>query len=80
MSYRRGFGAPRESTNYCVSHVDGLDGRQQAPGKVELVSNSYVCTISRNTPRNWTLCREVGLYGIPGHKRIPTAKKVMALR
>lgn len=75
MSYRRGFGAPRESTNYCVSHVDGLDGRQQAPGKVELVSNSYVCTISRNTPRNWTLCREVGLYGIPGHKRIPTAKK-----
>lgn len=36
--------------------------------------NAYVCVISRNSPRNWTLCREVGLYGIPGH-RTPSARK-----
>ncbi|MFE1584916.1 hypothetical protein ACFW6Q_04380 [Streptomyces sp. NPDC058737] len=42
---------------------------------MEPASNFYVCTISRKSPRNWTLCREVGLYGIPGHRRAPSAKK-----
>ncbi|MFD7767615.1 hypothetical protein [Streptomyces sp. NPDC059787] len=42
---------------------------------VEPASNFYVCTISRKSPRNWTLCREIGLYGIPGHRRAPRAKK-----
>lgn len=39
------------------------------------MTNTYVCTISRNTPSNWEKCRGVGLYGIPGHKRSPSAKK-----
>lgn len=39
------------------------------------MTNAYVCTISRTSPRNWDLCREIGLYGIPGHKRSPSAKK-----
>ena len=39
------------------------------------MSSSYVCTISRTAPRNWTLCRDIGLYGIPGHNRTPNAKR-----
>lgn len=39
------------------------------------MSTSYVCTISRNSPRNWPLCKEVGLYGIPGHNRTPAVRK-----
>lgn len=29
----------------------------------------YLCTIGRTTPRNWDLCKEVGLYGLPGRRR-----------
>jgi hypothetical protein len=26
----------------------------------------YLCTIGKATPGNWELCKQVGLYGIPG--------------
>lgn len=26
----------------------------------------FICTISKEAPRNWELCKQVGLYGIPG--------------
>lgn len=39
------------------------------------MTEAYVCTIGKASPRNWPLCREVGLYGIPGHNRKPSARK-----
>ena len=39
------------------------------------MTEAYVCTIGKASPRNWPLCREIGLYGIPGHSRKPAARK-----
>jgi hypothetical protein len=31
----------------------------------------YLCTIGKAAPRNWELCKQVRLYGIPGSDRAP---------
>lgn len=43
------------------------------------VQTSFVCAISRNSPKNWTLCKESGTYGISGHSRPSNVKKDDAL-
>ncbi len=36
----------------------------------------WLCTISSKTPRNWDVCKEVGLYGIPGERNRAREVKV----
>lgn len=36
---------------------------------------TYVYTILGKSPRNCELCRETGMYGIPGHNRKQSARK-----
>ena len=32
--------------------------------------SAYLCTVSRHSPENWALCKQVGLWGIPGRKQL----------
>jgi hypothetical protein len=36
----------------------------------------YVCTIGRQSPGNWDLCKQVGLYGIPSGRARPPRVEV----
>jgi hypothetical protein len=35
----------------------------------------YVCTIGRASPGNWELCKQVGLYGIPGGRGLGRSRR-----